>query len=146
MIEELPNLEREVFPEFVPEVTPRMIDGFDMVLTRTFSRWNDNSFKGNDRLLSLHRNGVGYDRIDVPSLNRAGVMLCITPAAVRRPVAVAIIAFIMALSTKLLIKHQLTSQGRWAEVQKHHGIGLVGKTLGWATSAMRCSSWPGPSA
>ncbi len=130
MIEELSNLEREVFPEFIPEVTPQMIAGYDMVITRTFSRWNDASFQGNDWLLSLHRNGVGYDRIDVAALNRAGVILCITPAAVRRPVAVAIMTFILTLSTRLLLKHQLASEGKWAEVHKHHGIGLVGKTLG----------------
>jgi phosphoglycerate dehydrogenase-like enzyme len=130
LLEELPNTERHVFPEFVPEVTPRMIEGFDIVITRTFSRWTDSSFAGNDRLLSLHRNGVGYDRIDVPALNRAGVLLCITPAAVRRPVAAAIIAFILALSTKMLLKHRLASEGKWAEVHQNHGVGLVGKTLG----------------
>jgi len=58
------------------------------------------------------------------------VLLCITPAAVRRPVAAAIIAFILALSTKMLLKHRLASEGKWAEVHQNHGVGLVGKTLG----------------
>ncbi len=129
-LEKLPGIEREVFAEMLPEVAPHQIENYDIVVTRTFSRWTERSFVGNDRLLSLHRNGVGYDRVDVPALTEAGILLCITPAAVRRPVAVAIIAFILALSTRLLLKHQLTSEGRWGEVSKHHGYGLIGKTLG----------------
>ncbi len=124
------GIEREVFAEMLPEVAPNQIKDVDIVVTRTFSRWTDNSFVGNDRLLSLHRNGVGYDRVDVPALTRAGILLCITPAAVRRPVAVAIITFILALSTRLLLKHQLTSEGKWGEAAKSHGYGLIGKTLG----------------
>jgi len=130
LLESMPNVEREVFAEFLPETTPEQIQGFDIVITRTFPRWTEKSFIGNDRLLSIHRNGVGYDRIDVSALTNAGVMLCITPDAVRRPVAVAIITFILALSTRLLVKHQLTSEGRWGEVSRYHGYGSVGKTLG----------------
>ena len=129
-LEQLKSVEREVFTEMLPEVDPRQIENLDVVVTRTFSRWVESSFEGNDRLLSLHRNGVGYDRIDVPSLNKAGVILCITPDAVRRPVAVAIMTFILALSTRLLLKHQLTSEGRWSDVSKHNGCGLIGRTLG----------------
>jgi len=129
-LEKIPDMEREVFAEMLPEVTPPQIEDYDIVVTRTFSRWTESSFVGNDRLLSLHRNGVGYDRIDVPALNKAGVLLCITPDAVRRPVAVAIITFILALSTRLFIKHQLTSEGRWSEVAKCNGYGLIGRTLG----------------
>lgn len=129
-LENLAGIEREVFAEMLPEVAPHQIENYDIVVTRTFSRWTESSFVGNDRLLSLHRNGVGYDRVDVPALTKAGILLCITPAAVRRPVAVTIIAFILALSTRLLLKHQLTSEGRWSEVSKYHGYGLIGKTLG----------------
>ena len=88
LLEEMSDVEREVFSEFLPEVTPEQIKGFDMVISRTFPRWTERSFIENDRLLSIHRNGVGYDRIDIPALTNAGVMLCIT--------------FILALSTRLL--------------------------------------------
>ncbi len=109
LIQGIPNAEIGVFREISPDATPEQIEGFDIVISRTNPRWSEKSFIGNDQLLSIHRNGVGYDRIDVPSLTGAGVMLCITPDAVRRPVAVAIITFILALSTRLLLKHQLTS-------------------------------------
>lgn len=130
LLNEMPNIEHEVFAEILPEVIPKQIESFDMVITRTFPRWTERSFIGNNQLLSLHRIGVGYDRIDVPACTNAGVMLCITPAAVRRPVAVAIMTFILALSTRLLVKHKLTSEGQWGEVTKYHGYGLIGKTLG----------------
>lgn len=130
LIREMTGVELEVFPEFLADVTPEQIDGYDLVLTRTLARWSEKSFAGNNQLLSLFRNGVGYDRIDVAALNDAGVMLCITPDAVRRPVAVAIITFILALSTRLMVKHQLTRDGRWLEVANHHAYGLTGKTLG----------------
>jgi len=129
-LEKLSDIEREVFSEMLPEVAPHQIENFDIVVTRTFSRWIESSFAGNDRILSLHRNGVGYDRIDVPALTGAGVLLCITPAAVRRPVAVTIITFLLALSTRLLLKHQLTSEGQWNEVARQTGYGLIGRTLG----------------
>ncbi len=129
-IQEMTGVDLNVFPEFLADVTPEQIDGCDLVITRTLARWSEKSFAGNNQLLSLFRNGVGYDRIDVAALNEAGVMLCITPDAVRRPVAVAIITFMLALSTRLMVKHQLTSQGRWLEVANHHGYGLTGKTLG----------------
>jgi len=130
LLEEMPSIKSEVFPEFLPEVTPEQIRGFDMVISRTLPRWTERSFIGNNQLLSIHRSGVGYDRVDVPALTNAGVLLCITPAAVRRPVAVAIMTFILALSTRLLIKHKLTSEGQWNKVPHYHGYGLIGKTLG----------------
>jgi phosphoglycerate dehydrogenase-like enzyme len=130
MIQEMPNVESEILTAVVPEITPRLIESFDMVVTRTYSRWTAQSLTGNSQLLSIHRNGVGYDRVNVPDLTNAGVMLCITPDAVRRPVAVAVITFLLALTTRLLTKHQMTRAGKWSEVAQCYGTGLTGKTLG----------------
>lgn len=130
LLQESPDIEYEVFSELLAEVTPEQIEGFDIVITRNFSKWTERSLTGNNQLISIHRSGVGYDRIDVPALTNAGVLLCITPDAVRRTIAVAILTFILALSTRLFIKHRLTSEGKWAEVSNYHGYGLVDKTLG----------------
>ncbi len=128
-LDEMPNVEYEIFSEFLPEVTPEQIRGFDMVISFG-PKWTQQTLIGNKQLLSIHRAGVGYDMVDVSALTEAGVMLCITPNAVRRPMAAAIITFILALSTRLLIKDKLIREGRWAEKASYHGIGLVGKTLG----------------
>ncbi len=129
LLDEMPNVEYEILPEFLPEVTPEQIRGFDMVISLG-PKWTQHTLAGNHQLLCCHRGGVGYDMVDVPALTEAGVMQCITPDAVRRPVAIAIITFILALSTKLQIKDKLIREGRWEEKANYHGVGLTGKTLG----------------
>jgi D-3-phosphoglycerate dehydrogenase len=85
---------------------------------------------GAGRLKVVARFGVGYDNVDVPACTRAGVLLTITPDGVRRPVAVAALTFLLALSHKLLVKDRLTRAGRWAERLAHNGQGVTGRTLG----------------
>jgi phosphoglycerate dehydrogenase-like enzyme len=84
------------------------------------------------KLAVVARFGVGYDSVDVPACTEAGIALCITPDGVRRPVAVSILTFILALTQKLLIKDRLCRQGPegWAKRSDHMGEGVVGKTLG----------------
>ena len=129
LLDEIPDVKYELFSEHLPEVTPGQIQGFDIVITLK-PRWTHQSFTGNEQLICVHRTGVGYDMIDVPALTNAGVMMCITPDTVRRPVAVAIITFILALSTRLFNRDRLIRDGRWAERTKYIGDGLIGKTLG----------------
>jgi phosphoglycerate dehydrogenase-like enzyme len=90
------------------------------------------SFAGDRRLAAVARFGVGYDNVDLAACNDNGVAAIITPDGVRRPVAVSVITFILALSQKLLIKDRLTRQGPpgWAKRVDHMGVGLIGKTLG----------------
>jgi phosphoglycerate dehydrogenase-like enzyme len=78
----------------------------------------------------IARFGVGYDSVDVPACTENGVLLTIAPDGVRRPVATNVITFVLALAQKLLVKHRLTSEGRWAERLQHIGMGLSGRTLG----------------
>jgi phosphoglycerate dehydrogenase-like enzyme len=128
-LEEMPNVEYETLPEFSREVKAEQIADFDMVIS-LYPRWTEQTLASNNRLLAVMREGVGYDMIDVPALTNAGVLLCITPSGVRRPMATAIIALVLALSLRLLDKVKLVRDGRWAEKAKYHGMGLVGKTLG----------------
>jgi D-3-phosphoglycerate dehydrogenase len=58
------------------------------------------------------------------------VLLTITPDGVRRPVAVAALTFLLALSHKLIIKDKLTRAGRWQDKLDHMGMGVTGRTLG----------------
>ena len=129
LLDNMPNVEYEMFPEFLREVTPGQIEGFDMVCSFR-PLWTKQSIAENDQLLSVHRGGVGYERLDVPALTNAGVMLFITPGAVRRPMAVVYMTFILALSMRLLTKDKLIREGRWGEQYHYQGYGLVGRTLG----------------
>ena len=84
------------------------------------------------RLGVVARFGVGYDTVDVAACTKAGIALVITPDGVRRPVAVSIITFMLALTGKLMVKDRLTREGPpgFAQRGDHMGVGLVGRTLG----------------
>ena len=130
VLDEMPDVEWSMIPEYLKEVSAEQAKGFDMVITFA-PYWNTRSFAGNDRLLSLHRGGVGYDMVDVPACTQAGVALFIIPPAVRRPVATGILTMMLALATRLLMKDKVTRAGRWQEGRQNYpGIGLTGKTLG----------------
>jgi phosphoglycerate dehydrogenase-like enzyme len=83
------------------------------------------SLKGVERLAIIARWGVGYDRIDVPALTEAGVLLTINPKAVRRPVAEAILALIFALSKNLFLQDRITRGGAW-----RRGLSMLGQSVG----------------
>ncbi|MFQ5996398.1 MAG: NAD(P)-dependent oxidoreductase [Dehalococcoidales bacterium] len=129
LLDDMPNVEYQMFPEFLREVIPEQIEGFDMVVTFR-PLWTKQSIAGNNQLLSIHRGGVGYERLDVSALTDSGIMLFITPGAVRRPMAVVYITFVLALSIRLLTKDKLIRERRWAEQYHYQGYGLVGRTLG----------------
>jgi D-3-phosphoglycerate dehydrogenase len=119
----------EFLPSADPEVAPehaRDYDGLLVLAPRVTAR----TLAGAGRLRVVARFGVGYDNVDVPACTRAGALLTITPDGVRRPVAVAALTFLLALSHKLLIKDRLTRAGRWAEKLDHTGQGVTGRTLG----------------
>jgi D-3-phosphoglycerate dehydrogenase len=90
------------------------------------------SFCPDNRLALISQFGVGFNHIDLTAAALHNVAVCNTPDGVRRPVAVAILTLIFALTTKLFDKTRLTGGGReaWAQVTKHNGVGLTGKTLG----------------
>lgn len=84
------------------------------------------------RLSIVARFGVGYDTVNTEACTGGDIALCITPDGVRRPVAVSIITFILALTGKLFLKDKLTRMGPggFAVKGRHMGVGLVGRTLG----------------
>jgi D-3-phosphoglycerate dehydrogenase len=119
--EYLPSLD----PEIRPEQT-RLYDGLLVLAPKVTAATLD----APDRLRVVARFGVGYDNVDVPACTKAGVLLTITPEGVRRPVAVAALTLLLALSHKLLLKDRLTRAGRWAEKSDYTGQGVTGRTLG----------------
>jgi phosphoglycerate dehydrogenase-like enzyme len=109
----------------------RDLEGFDALILLT-PRFDRRSIPAGGRLAVVARFGVGYDNVDVAACTAAGIAVVITPEGVRRPVAVSILTFMLALAGKLIIKHRLTRQGPdgWAKRSDHMGIGLTGRTLG----------------
>ncbi len=107
------------------------LEGFDALIL-LIPRIEPASFPKDGRLAIIARFGVGYDTVNVQACTDNGCALAITPDGVRRPVAVSIITFMLALTGKLFAKDRITRQGPkgWAQRNEHMGIGLVGRTLG----------------
>ena len=124
-----PDLEWEVIPEKTAELRPDQISQYDAILVLG-AAVTSTTLRGSNRLTLIARFGVGYDKIDVNACTAHGVMLTITPDGVRRPVATSILAFLLALAHKMLIKDKITREGRWNERMNYNGTGLVGRVLG----------------
>jgi phosphoglycerate dehydrogenase-like enzyme len=123
------NIAWSFLPENEPLLRPETIAGFDGLLVLA-PKVTAASLEGADRVKVIARFGVGYDNVDVEACTRQGVVLTITPDGVRRPVAAAVMTFLLALTHKLLIKDRLTREGRWAEKLDCMGQGVTGRTLG----------------
>jgi phosphoglycerate dehydrogenase-like enzyme len=95
-------------------------------------RFDAGSVPKSGRLAVVARFGVGYDTVDVQACTTNDIALVITPDGVRRPVAVSIITFILALTGKVMVKDRLARMGGpgFAARGEHMGVGLVGKVLG----------------
>lgn len=129
------NDDPRIFWDYVP-VQDGRIAAADMVgidaLILLGARFDADSFPGDGRLSLIARFGVGYDTVDVAACDANSTGLIITPSGVQRPVAVAILTFILALAGKLMIKDRLARGGPdgWAQRNAHMGVGLMGRTLG----------------
>ena len=125
-----PNVEFAYLEPRNPVEADQLAD-FDALILLAH-RFTKDSIHPNGRLAVVARFGVGYDTVDVEACTQAGIALVITPDGVRRPVAVSIIAFILALTGKLMVKDRLTREGAagFARRGEHMGVGLVGRTLG----------------
>ncbi len=107
------------------------LEDFDALIT-LMHRFEPESVPKSGRLAVVARFGVGYDTVNVPACTENDIALVITPDGVRRPVAVAILTYIFALTGRLMVKDRLARQGAagFAARGAHMGIGLVGRTLG----------------
>ncbi len=75
------------------------LEDFDALILLAH-RFDGTSVPKSGRLAVVARFGVGYDTVDVEACTKAGIALVITPDGVRRPVAVSVIALMLALTGK----------------------------------------------
>jgi D-3-phosphoglycerate dehydrogenase len=128
-LEAQPGISWEFLAENHAELPAAIADQYDALLVLA-PKVTRQTVAGSQRLAVLARFGVGYDSVDVPACTENGVLLTITPGGVRRPMATSALAFLLALSHKMLIKDRLTRTGRWTERLDHNGVGLTSRTLG----------------
>ncbi len=120
----------EFLPEMIEEITPDVMARYDGLYVNSPRVTAASVARADCRVRIVSRHGVGYDSVDVRALGARGVVVTNTPVAVRRPVAVAALTFILALAGKLIEKDRLTRSGRWHERTSHMGLGLTTRTLG----------------
>jgi phosphoglycerate dehydrogenase-like enzyme len=131
-----PGLDFEFIGTETPEVTQEEAGRYDAIVVLK-PRVTARTLAGPQRRLMLvARMGVGYDNVDVTACTAAGVALTITPDGVRRPVATAILTFILALAQRLLIKDKLTRSGRWNERTQHRVTGSPARRSARSVSAI----------
>jgi phosphoglycerate dehydrogenase-like enzyme len=116
-------------PEHGKLATPDGMNQFDAIFALALKITAD-SLKGVVRPAVVARWGVGYDLIDVPALTEADIALCITPKAVRRPVAEAIFTFLLALAKNLPVQDRVARGGGWRGQLPSMGMSIHGRTLG----------------
>jgi phosphoglycerate dehydrogenase-like enzyme len=131
LLQNNPDIEVAYIDPIDGRMTSDSMADFDalILLAATFDA---NSIPRNNRLSLVARFGVGYDNVDIDSCTSAGIGVVITPDGVRRPVAVTILTFILALAGKIFAKDRLTREGPsgFSKRADYMGIGLVGRTLG----------------
>jgi len=110
------------------ELTPADVGGLDAVIT-LWQRFTPATFAGVERLATVARWGVGVDMIDLEACTEHDVVVSITRDAVRRPVAEAIVTYVLVLAKRVFEADRVVREGRWGE-QGGPGLGLRGKVLG----------------
>ena len=125
-----PSLDWEYTAESVKEITPDLAARYDGLYVNSSRVSAATVARADCRLRIVARHGVGYDSVDVAALSAKRIVLTNTPLAIRRPVAVATLTLLFALTGRLFAKDRITRAGRWAGRNDLMGTGLVGRTLG----------------
>ena len=119
-----------MLPQAGKVATPNAVEPPDAIIVDELEIHSRKASKGIERLTAIARWGVGYDMVDVDALTEADAVLCITPNAVRRPVAEAILALVFALLKNIPEQDRLTRSGKWRGDLTRLGRNIPGHTLG----------------
>jgi phosphoglycerate dehydrogenase-like enzyme len=125
-----PGFARRFLDENRPQLTSDDLAGLD-ALFHFSPAVVAASLEGVERLALIARHGVGLDFLDLDACTERGIAVTITPAGITRAMASAAVAFVLALSHRLLERHSRLVEGRWSEGRFDiMGLGLTGRTLG----------------
>ncbi len=129
VLAEHPHVKQHVFKEHQKQIGADQISNAQGVIVLTPSVTAESVSKS-ENFLVIARFGVGYDAVDVKACTAADVLVTITTGAVDRPVAEAVIGWMIALSHNVHIKDKLVRTGQWDERSKYMGRELRDRTLG----------------
>jgi phosphoglycerate dehydrogenase-like enzyme len=124
-----PQIDVRPFAEHRPTIGADQLSGANgiIVLTPAVTR---ETVSAAVELLAVGRFGVGYDNVDVAACTEADVALVITTGAVDRPVAEAVVGWMIGLSHHMLTKDRLVREGKWDDRSQFMGCEIRDRTLG----------------
>jgi phosphoglycerate dehydrogenase-like enzyme len=130
LLEPLPELKWEFIPASAPVIAPETVANYDAVITAE-PRWTAESFQDLRRLALVAYWGIGVDGIDLGAAAEADIAVTNSPSPGNHAsVAESALALVLSLSKHLLIKDQLTKQGRASDAQAILGSLIRGRTIG----------------
>lgn len=129
LLDAQPHIRYTFMPEFEREATSAQLRDYDGALW-LIPKVTRASLAGVERLAAIARLGVGYDMVDLDACTEADVAVFIASGAVNRPVAEAIVTFMLTLGHKVMLKDRLVREGRWQEKVRHNGGELRNRTVG----------------
>ena len=129
VFDDQPNIQLRQFAEHRPQIGADQFAGANGVIVLTPSVTRETVAAADD-LLAIGRFGVGYDAVDVAACTAADVLVCITTGAVDRPVAEAVIGWMIGLTHHIRAKDRLVREGTWDERSRYMGCELRDRTLG----------------
>ena len=97
------------------------------------------------RLRVIARNGVGYDRVDVPAATARNIVVTITPTAVHEAAAEHALALLLAVSKNIVGGDRATRAGQWPRdliepIRRKTigilGLGRIGRSMAIRSAAM----------
>lgn len=97
------------------------------------------------QLRVIARNGVGYDRVDVPAATARKIVVTITPTAVHEAAAEHALALLLAVSKNILGGDRATRAGQWPRDMIEPirgktigilGLGRIGRSMAIRSSAL----------
>ncbi len=124
-----PNIKVRSFAEHRKQIGADQLAGANGVIVLTPSVTRETVSNAND-LLAIGRFGVGYDAVDVLACSEADVVVFITAGAVDRPVAEAVVGWMIALTHHVRAKDRLVREGKWDNRSRYMGRELRDRTLG----------------
>jgi lactate dehydrogenase-like 2-hydroxyacid dehydrogenase len=142
LLEPLPGLEWEFIPASAPVITPETVANYDAVITAE-PRWTAESFRDLRRPALVACWGIGVDGVDLGAAAEADIAVTNSPSPGNHAsVAESALALVLSLSKHLLIKDQLTKQGRASDAQAILGTLIRGRTIG--TIGFGATAWSVP--
>ena len=120
----------ELFEESPPEISIQLASHYDAILSPVPRYAREIPEGSASRLGIVARLGVGYDGVDVGAFTKHDAILTIAPDGVRRPMAGAIMTFLLALAHELMAKDRMVRERRWHERKSLQTTGLAGRVFG----------------